>query len=678
MPNVFQVQGFGALSEWNGQFSSASADLAFQEMASLGSNSIALTTRIWTDSRTGNDVLAVPAKTESDESLLAGFQKAHAAGLDVVFKPGITGLDGTISHSLAPSDVDAFFASYKAEIVHLAEIAEQGDVASFAIGNEMSSLSGEAYRSYWTDIIGAVRGVYHGEVTYAAATDEASRVSFWDQLDTIGINAYPPLTSSTTPTVAELVHAWNEVPYNPYYAKAFDYQSPVDFFHSLALEYGKPVLMTEVGYRSIDGTAINPGGGSSKAPADLAEQADAYNAFFQVWSAHGGSWFKGAEFWQWDLNNFYSETGYSVMDKPAQDVVAQYFHGTGAIPDLTVTGSSIGDTIDLGAGNDVIFGGLGHDEIYGGAGNDTIVAGPAVAGKLTSTTITLTGYGSVVNGVGAQAQVLVNGQPVSGLLEFTPASDPAGYQTYTVTFDNPASVSSVAINFANSEPGRALHFKDIAINGVDLVPADGTNASSPGSFDLYVRSIQFDTAKHQDWFFGASSDNDVVRGGDGDDYIAGGTGNDIINGGNGTDTAVFSGNVADYSISRSGAQTIVTDSVAGRDGTDYLTNTEFLKFANASIAVDTLGQAPASSTASENFAFSQTSAQTTTPQKASVQTASSHTAVQDGVQGDLAQVLAASSDHSVAAAPAPHDVLGASDAAHVPATPLPHHDVLIV
>jgi len=668
MPNIFKVQGFGALSEWNGQFSSTSADQAFQEMASLGSNSIALTTRIWTDSRTGNDVLAVPAKTESDESLLAGFQKAHAAGLDVVFKPGITGLDGTISHSLAPSDVDAFFASYKAEIVHLAEIAEQGDVASFAIGNEMSSLSGEAYRSYWTDIIGAVRSVYHGEVTYAAATDEASKVSFWDQLDTIGINAYPPLTSSTTPTVDDLVHAWNEVPYNPYYVKAFDYQSPVDFFHSLALEYGKPVLMTEVGYRSIDGTAINPGGGSSKAPADLAEQADAYNAFFQVWSAHGGTWLKGVEFWQWDLNNFYSETGYSVMDKPAQDVVAQYFHGTGAIPGITATGSSIGDTIDLGGGNDVIFGGLGHDEIYGGAGNDTIVAGPGVAGKLTSTTITLTGYGSVVNGIGAQVQVLVNGQPVSGLLEFTPASDPSGYQTYTVTFDNPASISSVAINFANSEPGRALHFKDIAINGVDLVPADGTNASSPGSFDLYVRSIQFDTVKHQDWFFGASSDNDVVRGGDGDDYIAGGIGNDIINGGNGTDTAVFSGNLADYSINRSGTQTIVTDSVAGRDGTDYLTNTEFLKFANASIAVDTLGQALASSTGSENFAFSQTSV---------------HAEVQNGAQSEgaaevaLSQILTTSS-HPVAAAPPPDDTLGAHDVALAPATPPSHHDVLIV
>jgi hypothetical protein len=192
--DICAKQGFGALSEWNGQFSSASADQAFQAMASLGSNSIALTTRIWTDSRTGNDVLAVPAKTESDASLLAGFQKAHAAGLDVVFKPGITGLDGTISHRVWRRRISMrVLRVLQGRDRAPGRNCEQGGVASFAIGNEMSSLSGDAYRSYWTDIISSVRGVYHGEVTYSAATDEASKVSFWDQVDTIGINAYPPL-----------------------------------------------------------------------------------------------------------------------------------------------------------------------------------------------------------------------------------------------------------------------------------------------------------------------------------------------------------------------------------------------------------------------------------------------------------------------------------------------------
>jgi Ca2+-binding RTX toxin-like protein len=611
MPDIFDIQGFGALSEWGGQFASPSANQAFQNIANLGSNSVALTTRIWTDNRTGNDVKAVEGKTETDASLLAGFKAAHANGLDIVFKPNLSGLDGTISHSLAPGDVAAFFSSYKAEVVHLAGIAEQGDVGTFAIGNEMSSLSGPQYEGYWRDIISSVRSVYSGDITYAAATDEASKVSFWDDLDIIGVNTYPPLTASKEPTVGELVNAWNEVPFNPYYARAFDHQSPVDFLHSLATDHGKQVLMTEVGYRSIDGTAINPGGGSSKAPPDAAEQADAYNAFMQVWGTQGGSWLKGVQFWQWDLSNQPNETGYSPQHKPAEQVVEQYFKGNGYLPEMTTYGSAIGDIIDRGAGRDIIHGGLGHDEIFAGAGNDVIVAGPSEPGRLTSTTVTLTGYGSVVNGEAAQARLIVNGQPIDSIREFTPASHPSEYQTQTFTFDNPTQVTSLAVELVNSTPGRALHFKDISVNGVEMSPADSTNASSPGSFDLYVRMINFDTTKHQDWFFGANNDNDVVRAGAGDDYIAGGIGNDIINGGAGTDTAVFSGSIADYTISQKGTQTTVADGVTNRDGTDYLTNVEYMKFRDATLATADVGN-PAGVVAaqdilgpstSDNFAF---------------------------------------------------------------------------
>jgi Ca2+-binding RTX toxin-like protein len=671
MPDIFDVQGFGALSEWGGQFASPSASEAFQNIANLGSNSVALTTRIWTDNRSGNEVKAVAGKTETDASLLAGFKAAHANGLDIVFKPNLSGLDGTISHSLAPTDVGAFFASYKAEVVHLAAIAEQGDVDTFAIGNEMTSLSGTQYEGYWRDIISSVRSVYSGDITYAAATDEASKVSFWDQLDIIGVNTYPPLTASKEPTVSELVNAWNEVPFNPYYAKAFDHQSPVDFLHSLALDHGKKVLMTEVGYRSIDGTAINPGGGSSKAPPDAAEQADAYNAFMQVWGTQGGTWFKGVQFWQWDLSNLPNETGYSPQHKPAEQVVDQYFHGNGYLPETTTYGSAIGDIIDRGAGPDIVHGGLGHDEIYAGGGNDVIVAGPAEPGRLTSTKVTLAGYGSIVNGEAAQARLIVNGQPVDGVRDFTPASHPSEYQTQTFTFDNPQQVTSLAIDLVNSAPGRALHFKDITVNGVEMSPADSTNASSPGSFDLYVRTINFDTAKHQDWFFGANNDNDVVRAGAGDDYIAGGIGNDIINGEAGTDTAVFSGVIGDYNISHKGTQIVVADSVANRDGTDYLMNVEYMKFkdgmlATADVGSSTTARDMAAQPASDNFAFS-SPATTTVP-------AEEEALIQPALPVTLApKKFVELSGEAESLAAAHHDP-SAGDVVKVPL----HHDVLLV
>lgn len=584
MATLFEVQGFGALSEWNGQLASASAAQSFQQIAALGSNSVSLTARIWTTNKTTSDVFAHPGKTESDASLLAGFKAADAAGLSVVFKAAISPLDGTGSMNLSPTDISAFFASYKVEIVRLAEIAQQGGVDTFVIGNEMSSLTGSAYRAYWSDIISSVRQVYSGELTYSAATDEALHVSFWDQLDIIGVNTYPPLTSSTTPTVQEMIHAWTEVPYNPYYAAAFDDKSPVDFLHSLSVTYGKQVLMTEAGFRSMDGTAMRPGSWTANAPADVAEQADAYNAFFQVWSAHGGSWMKGVELWQWDLSGKYNETGYSPMGKPAEAIVSQYFHGNGASLDLIVTGSAIDDVIDLGRGNHSIDAGLGNDIIRGGDGDDVIVGGPSTQSKLATTTVTLTGYGTAAGGVNAQAQVLVNGQPVSALLEFKPATDPAGYTTYTLTFANPNQLTSFGIELVNSAPGRALHFKDIVVNGVSVSPSEAINASSPGSFDLYVRSIHVDATAHQDWFFGANSDNDVIYGGAGNDTITGGIGNDVIDGGDGIDTAVFSGKAADYTISFVNGQLVVTDGVAARDGTDRITNVEYFKFADATIA----------------------------------------------------------------------------------------------
>jgi Ca2+-binding RTX toxin-like protein len=577
---IFDIQGFGALSEWNGQFSSVSAKQAFQKIASLGSNSIELTVRIWTQTGTSTSVFAEPTKTESDASLLASFQAAHEAGLSVLFKAALSTLNGTRVSSLAPADVAVFFASYKAEIVHLATIAQAADVEMFAIGNEMSSLSGQQYRGYWIDLIAAVREVYHGELTYAAATDEATHVSFWDQLDTIGVNTYPPLTASHAPTVQELVDAWTSVPVNSYYAAAFDYKSPVDFLHSLATTYDKPLLMTEVGYRSVDGTAIAPGSWTSNGTPDVMEQADAYNAFFQVWSAHGGSWFKGAELWQWDLNNQYSSTGYSVMGKPAEAIVSQYFHGDGAAPGLAVSGSTVADVIDLGRGNDKIDAGLGDDDVRGGAGDDVIIGGPNALDRLQVTTVTLVGYGSLVGNVGAQAQILVNGKPVSGLMEFKPAADPSGYQTFTVSFDNPGTITSIDINLVNATPGRALHIKDFQINGVALTPADAANASSPGTFDLYVRSIHVDTTNHQDWVTGASTDNDMIDGGAGNDVIAGGAGNDIIEGGDGIDTAKFSGNARDYDISIVNGQMVVSDRIADRDGADHLTHLEFLQFSD--------------------------------------------------------------------------------------------------
>ena len=87
-----------------------------------------------------------------------------------------------------------------------------------------------------------------------------------------------------------------------------------------------------------------------------------------------------------------------------------------------------------------------------------------------------------------------------------------------------------------------------------------------------------------DLLFGQEG-NDVLSGGAGQDTISGGAGNDILEGGAGTDTARFSGNLANYQLTRISSTYVVRDT-AGSDGADTLTHFERLQFSNSSLALD--------------------------------------------------------------------------------------------
>src|SRR5262249_42512138 len=69
-----------------------------------------------------------------------------------------------------------------------------------------------------------------------------------------------------------------------------------------------------------------------------------------------------------------------------------------------------------------------------------------------------------------------------------------------------------------------------------------------------------------------------------DNVVTGNAGNNAIDGAAGTDTAVFSGNFNEYTITNLANHSFtVADSVANRDGTDTLTSVEELKFADQTV-----------------------------------------------------------------------------------------------
>ena len=82
---------------------------------------------------------------------------------------------------------------------------------------------------------------------------------------------------------------------------------------------------------------------------------------------------------------------------------------------------------------------------------------------------------------------------------------------------------------------------------------------------------------HNTWIENAKggAGADTITGNAKGNEITGNGGNDTIDGGAGTDVAIFAGNKATYTISQSGSTVTVA---GGSDGTDALTNVEFLKF----------------------------------------------------------------------------------------------------
>ena len=136
-----------------------------------------------------------------------------------------------------------FFDSYRAFIVDQARFAESVGVELLAVGVEYELTT--HHDGEWRQIIGAVREVFNGRLTYAANWDTVERVAFWDALDLIGVHAYYPLAAGEgTPDRDTIRRAWDE---------------PLAKLARLSRSLGdKSVLFAEIGYPRSSRAAIEP------------------------------------------------------------------------------------------------------------------------------------------------------------------------------------------------------------------------------------------------------------------------------------------------------------------------------------------------------------------------------------------------------------------------------------
>lgn len=310
---IFAICGLN-YTAWSAEaYSLPASDASLSRLASLGANYVAFLVTGYMEDHSSTEIYLDPHLTPSDRALRHAIRVAHSLGLKVMLKPHVDLKSGGWRGHIAPRDPLIWFRRYSDFILRYARLAQDYNVELFCVGTELRSLSMARFRLYWEEVISAVRRSFRGALVYAANWDEYPFVGFWDLLDYVGIDAYFPLSSSRTPTVTELIEAWK-----PWIAALEGWQA----------EVGKPVIFTEIGYRSVDYAAREPWNWTARAPYNPEAQANCFEAVFLA--LQGKPWFAGVFFWNWLPDPSAGGVGdldYTPQNKPAEAVLARFFQG---------------------------------------------------------------------------------------------------------------------------------------------------------------------------------------------------------------------------------------------------------------------------------------------------------------------------------------------------------------
>eukprot|EP01104_Vermistella_antarctica_P003385 TRINITY_DN1356_c0_g1_i1.p1 TRINITY_DN1356_c0_g1~~TRINITY_DN1356_c0_g1_i1.p1 ORF type:complete len:306 (+),score=27.04 TRINITY_DN1356_c0_g1_i1:378-1295(+) len=292
-------------------------------------------------------------QTASDASIIEVVHYAQSVGLDsILIKPHVDLIDGASRFLISPDNATAFFEAYKSIVVHYATLAHDLNVTRFCVGTELGFLSIPQYLQYWTAVIADIREACPScLLTYAAFEDEYLSVSFWDQLDIIGIDFYYSLvsdsdstttmsdrrsraTSATAPTTVAALSKDARSTFTYSVSEMVDSISreitAIRHWMDLHSYAHMPLAFTEVGYGSFEGAPLSP----SLYPSSCSEvrvndtvQAMAYSALLTNIEMHNitaaylwwldnsstGDMYPGGELWA---------CGYTPRGKAAWDVLA--------------------------------------------------------------------------------------------------------------------------------------------------------------------------------------------------------------------------------------------------------------------------------------------------------------------------------------------------------------------
>ena len=234
------------------------------------------------------------------------------------------------------------------------------------------------------------------------------------------------------------------------------------------------------------------------------------------------------------------------------------------------------------------------DTVAGGTGQDTL--------NLTTNGVDITlDASSTVTGV---ETISLSGNHNDH--EFTVTDDiftaGTGIENNELTIDSSGSNNALTVDSSAVSGGNSLELilgagNDTITGGANVntkvsfsaagamtIDLDAGTATGDGT-DVLTNIRNVSGSAYADTITGSSGD-DSLQGAGGDDSLTGGAGNDTIEGGAGTDSAIFSGNIADYTITNNGdgSYSVTDDRVGAPEGTDLIRDqVEMLRFADGTV-----------------------------------------------------------------------------------------------
>ncbi len=259
-----------------------------------------------------------PRGSEKVERLVAVTRQARERGLRVMLKPHIWIRGGKWRGAIQPKndrgelDWDGWWDSHDEWILFYADLAQRLQLDALVIGLELHTAVQHAPERL-VALAARVRRRYDGHITYSANWNEPVDEKVWVALDSVGVQFYPPLVDGSEASDARVRASLRE---------------HLDHWSGVARRADKPLVITEVGYRSAALALRHPNAWPEKhaADPDPALQTRAYRLFLDELRATPA--IGGVFLWKIFTDSNTDEEGpdgFSPRGKPAESVIRRAF-----------------------------------------------------------------------------------------------------------------------------------------------------------------------------------------------------------------------------------------------------------------------------------------------------------------------------------------------------------------